>query len=199
MIRNIIITGLGGQGILYISTILRKVLGKKFGKLSGYDNRGGAQRYGHVCSVIRFNDEGLDLPMGLEPPTGTCDFLISLEATEALKFNNKISSRTTLILDSFIMIPTNVRRVDEEYFKIKEIIAHFNKISGSLIIANLRDITEEKFGKQIYTNLFSLGIMLKKSTEFLKLEDFKDFVSEEELTVIKYGMDNVLDTKMEQK
>ncbi|EKD68591.1 MAG: hypothetical protein ACD_47C00534G0002, partial [uncultured bacterium] len=55
-VKNIIITGIGGQGVLYLSAILRGALARKYGAISGYDNRGGAQRLGHVASVIRFDD-----------------------------------------------------------------------------------------------------------------------------------------------
>ncbi len=57
-VKNIIITGIGGQGVLYLSSLLRRALVEKYGAVTGYDVRGGAQRLGHVASIIRFEDSG---------------------------------------------------------------------------------------------------------------------------------------------
>jgi len=190
LIKNIIITGIGGQGVLYLSAMMRKILAVRYGAVSGFDNRGGAQRLGHVCSAIRYSDCGSNKNMAIDFADGSCDFLIALEASEALRFNAKVSRRTTVIMDEFIIPPTNIRRSDSEYFKLDEIRTHFEKIAGKVIIKNFRNISADKFGGHLYANLLMFGEFVKNCGGDAPLEFIKEMVPEDDLEKIRYGCVN---------
>ncbi|HOD40367.1 MAG TPA: 2-oxoacid:acceptor oxidoreductase family protein, partial [Candidatus Wallbacteria bacterium] len=124
-VKNIIITGIGGQGVLYLSSLLRRALVEKYGAVTGYDVRGGAQRLGHVASIIRFEDSGdAARRLAIDFDDGACDFALALEASELLKFNAKLSSRSLAISDEFIINPTNIRRRDGTYYGFEAIKRH---------------------------------------------------------------------------
>jgi len=190
LIKNIIITGIGGQGVLYLSAMMRKLLAVRYEAVSGYDNRGGAQRLGHVSSAIRYFADGSDKHMAIDFADGACDFLIALEASEALRFNAKVSKRTIVIMDEFIIPPTNIRRSDSEYFKLDEIRTHFEKIAGTVIVKNFREISAGKFGGHLYANLLMFGEFIKNCGGDMPLEFVKDMVAEADLEKIRYGCVN---------
>lgn len=176
--------------MLYLSAMLRKLLAVRCGSVSGFDNRGGAQRLGHVCSAIRYSSGGPGEHMAIDFADGACDFLIAMEASEALRFNAKVSKRTVVIMDEFIIPPTNVRRIDSDYFKLDEIRSHFEKNAGSVIVKNFREISAANFGGHLYANLLMFGEFLKKCGGDMPLEFVEGMVSKTDFEKIRYGCVN---------
>jgi len=77
-VKNIVVAGLGGQGVLKVTDILADAL-----FLCGYDVKksevhGMSQRGGSVSSEVRFGDR-VASPM---VPTGECDILAVLDSTQ---------------------------------------------------------------------------------------------------------------------
>ena len=216
-VKNIIITGMGGQGVLYLSSIMRHALLKKYGAITGYDNRGGAQRLGHVASIIRFengfNDEAdgcindgtgaadanIAIPRNTSPQSvstftraldfddGACDYALSLEASELLKFNDKFSGRSLIITDEFIMAPTNIRRADAAYFKFNELKRHFTQITEKFIHGDFRDEAKKIYGAAQAANLLLLGRFIALSAGALELEDINEFCGAKDFDLITRG------------
>lgn len=189
MIKNIVITGIGGQGVLFLSGLVRKAAALKFGAVFGYDNRGGAQRLGHVCSVIRFDTRAEGKSMAIDFPDGACDLLLALEASEALKFNGKISGRTLAVLDEFMIPPTNVRRANKDYFKKDDISRHFTATAGKLVMRPFRIMAEERFGNPLDANLVALGAALSVPESALEPDDFRGIVGREEMKKMIFGFE----------
>lgn len=191
-VKNIIITGIGGQGVLYLSAILRGALALKYGAISGYDNRGGAQRLGHVASVIRFDDgtcAGGGRGPAIDFADSACDFALALEASELLKFNRKFGTRSVVITDEFIMPPTNVRRAGSQYFKFDQIKAHFKGLVKNFIHGDLRGEAARRFGTPLAANLLALGYFIKESGGLLSCGDFKNACSKKDLKIIESILD----------
>lgn len=215
--KNIIITGMGGQGVLYLSSIMRHALLKKYGAITGYDNRGGAQRLGHVASIIRFDDDfkgenggcinggtgageaGLKEMQNARPQSvstftraldfddGACDYALSLEASELLKFNDKLSRRSLIITDEFIMAPTNIRRADSAYFKFSELKRHFTQITERFIHEDFRGEAKKITGGAQAANLLLLGRFIAQSEGALELKDIKDFCGSKDFELVSRG------------
>jgi Pyruvate/2-oxoacid:ferredoxin oxidoreductase gamma subunit len=218
--KNIIITGMGGQGVLYLSSIMRRALLNKYGAITGYDNRGGAQRLGHVASIIRFDDgrgggggadygfnadgggaagnginetkkasqqSGPAFEYALDFDDGACDYALSLEASELLKFNAKLSGRSLIITDEFIMAPTNIRRADAAYFKFSELKRHFTRIVDKFIHCDFRGEAKKISGGAQAANLLLLGRFIAVSGGPLELEDIYKICGGEDFELIKRG------------
>ena len=194
-VKNIIITGIGGQGVLYLSAILRGALARKYGAISGYDNRGGAQRLGHVASVIRFDDrlDAVGESGGRAPAIDfadfACDFAIALEASELLKFNRKFGAESVIITDEYIMPPTNVRRAGGEYFKFDAIKRHFEGMVKNFIHGDLRNLASSRFGNPLAANLIALGRFMKESGGILSCGELESVCSEKDLKIIEIIME----------
>ncbi|HEY3322795.1 MAG TPA: 2-oxoacid:acceptor oxidoreductase family protein [Planctomycetota bacterium] len=84
---SILVTGLGGQGILLVSKVIASACGRKYPFVCRTETRGLSQRGGSVISVVRFSSHAITPVIG---PAGA-DLILSLdllEAARALPFLN---------------------------------------------------------------------------------------------------------------
>jgi indolepyruvate ferredoxin oxidoreductase beta subunit len=77
---NIVLCGLGGQGILFMTRVLAQAALEKGFPVMGAETHGMAQRGGSVISHLRFGDV-----QGSMARSGTVHFLISLDENEAYR------------------------------------------------------------------------------------------------------------------
>lgn len=80
MKSQIVISGVGGQGVLFIAGIFTEAARRKGLKILGAENHGMSQRGGSVTSHLKIGD--FESPLVAE---GDADLLIGLEATETLR------------------------------------------------------------------------------------------------------------------
>jgi indolepyruvate ferredoxin oxidoreductase beta subunit len=77
---NFVLSGLGGQGVLFMTRILAQAALNKGLKVMGAETHGMAQRGGSVVSHLRLGDVKSSLVM-----TGSAHFLLALEENEAYR------------------------------------------------------------------------------------------------------------------
>jgi indolepyruvate ferredoxin oxidoreductase beta subunit len=95
--KNILLVGVGGQGIILVSKILSSALIK-----AGYDIKmsevhGMAQRGGSVTTQIRFGEKVYSPIIG----KGSADFVVAFEKMEAMRWLDYIKPEGKLILNDF--------------------------------------------------------------------------------------------------
>ena len=78
---NIILCGLGGQGVLFMTKILAEAAMQRGQKVMGAETHGMAQRGGSVVSHLRLGDVAGSLIR-----TGTAHFMLALEENEAYRY-----------------------------------------------------------------------------------------------------------------
>ena len=101
---NVLIVGVGGQGVLLASEILCEVA-----KVTGLDAKksevhGMSQRGGIVTSHVRFGRK-IHSPL---IPTGTADVILAFEIAEALRWVHELADGGALIANSQRIVPTIV-------------------------------------------------------------------------------------------
>jgi indolepyruvate ferredoxin oxidoreductase beta subunit len=110
---NILICGVGGQGVVLASALLADLALRK-----GYDVKQGvvkgmAQRGGSVVSNLRFGEKVYSPLI----PKGEVDFLFSTEKLETLRWIEWCSPKTIIIADTLEIYPPAVNRGEMEYPK----------------------------------------------------------------------------------
>lgn len=125
MKNDIILSGVGGQGILSIAAVigLASVQNNLFLKQS--EVHGMSQRGGDVQSHFRLSDK----PVASDIiPLGKADLIISVEPMESLRYLPWLSKQGWLVTNSvpFINIPN--------YPPLEEILAEIKKIRNHIII-----------------------------------------------------------------
>ena len=104
MKKDIILSGVGGQGILSIATEIGKAALKGGLNMKQAEVHGMSQRGGDVQSNLRISDQPIASDL---IPTGNCDLIISLEPMEALRYLPFLSTEGRLVTNEapFINIP----------------------------------------------------------------------------------------------
>jgi indolepyruvate ferredoxin oxidoreductase beta subunit len=110
-VKNVLLVGVGGQGIILASTILSQAA-----LLAGHDVKnnevhGMAQRGGSVVSQIRFGEK-VHSPLIRR---GTAHYLISLEMLEALRYLEFCNSATKVVVNRQKIVPVTVTSGDAVY------------------------------------------------------------------------------------
>lgn len=104
MKKDIILSGVGGQGILSIATIIGDAATRAGLNLKQAEVHGMSQRGGDVQSNLRLSDRPIASDL---IPTGKCDLIISLEPMEALRYLPYLDEEGWLVTNAvpFVNIP----------------------------------------------------------------------------------------------
>ena len=123
--KDIILSGVGGQGILSIATVIGRAALDQNLHLKQAEVHGMSQRGGDVQSNLRLSTERIwsDLI-----PEGECDLILSLEPMEALRYLPWLSKSGWVVTNStpFVNIP--------DYPPMEDIIGELNKIGNVITI-----------------------------------------------------------------
>jgi indolepyruvate ferredoxin oxidoreductase beta subunit len=103
--KNIIIAGVGGQGILLFSNLLSKYYMKRGYELKISDVIGLGQRGGGVESHFRYSNKPVLSPF---IKAGDVDYVISFEQTETLRFLHCMKNDGAILTSTFELTSTSV-------------------------------------------------------------------------------------------
>jgi len=155
---DIILSGVGGQGILSISTIIGEAAVKKGLYLKQAEVHGMSQRGGEVQSHLRISDKPIysDLLQ-----MGKANLIISVEPMESLRYIPFLAPEGWLITNTkpFVNMPN--------YPPIEEILSEIKKIPNHIIIE--ADKIASELGSALAMNMVVLGA----ASEFMPI-DFAD-------------------------
>lgn len=120
MKSDIILSGVGGQGILSIATVLGEAAIKEGLYIKQAEVHGMSQRGGDVQSNLRISSDPI---MSDLIPLGMADLIISLEPMEALRYLPYLSKEGWLITNSepFVNIDNypDMEKLQEEIARVK--------------------------------------------------------------------------------
>lgn len=124
MKTDIILCGVGGQGILSIATIIGEAAIKDGLYIKQAEVHGMSQRGGDVQSNLRISSEPINSDLISE---GQADVIISMEPMEALRYLPYLNKKTGWIITSsvpFVNIPNypDMDKIKEEYSKLKNVV-----------------------------------------------------------------------------
>jgi indolepyruvate ferredoxin oxidoreductase beta subunit len=163
---NIVLTGVGGQGVLTLGMIIAEAALKQ-----GYDVRttelhGLAQRGGSIPFHVRFGKK-MYTPLVLE---GEANLVIGLEPLEALRscYYGSRQHKTMFLIDNDPVVPLSVSVLGEKYPSINEIKNILKDFSDKVIVLNASEIVKKETGSEIAANIYLLGCVFGKKLIPLK-------------------------------
>lgn len=153
---NIILAGVGGQGILTIAKVFGQVAVKQNLFLKQAEVHGMSQRGGAVQSHLRLSSDLISSDL---IPEGAADLIISVEPMEVLRYLPHLSERGWLVTNSspFINIP--------DYPEIKDIEKEIKKTPNHIII------DADKIAKELGSSRASNMVMLGAASRYIGLEN----------------------------
>ncbi len=166
---NIVIAGVGGQGIL---TLKRIIATSAF--LEGYEVKtseihGLSQRGGAVVSHVRFGEE-IYSPMVLE---GEANLIIGLEPLEALRACYYASKEigTIFVVDTRKIQPVSVLVEGKVYPSLDEIKQKLSEFSSKVYLVDASSECVKKFGTILPANIYLFGFCIGAKILPLKKEN----------------------------
>ena len=162
MKKDIILSGVGGQGILSIATVIGKAALKDGLYMKQAEVHGMSQRGGDVQSNLRISDQPIASDL---IPSGKCDLIISLEPMEGLRYLPYLSPEGWLVTNEtpFINIPNYPaeKKVLEEINKLPHKVVGatipFLEIDYTKIQDSIREIFQRKGDAIVEMNLKALA------------------------------------------
>jgi indolepyruvate ferredoxin oxidoreductase beta subunit len=155
MKSDIILAGVGGQGILSIATVLGEAALADGLLIKQAETHGMSQRGGAVYSHMRISDQFISSDL---IPNGTADLILSVEPMESLRYLPYLSKTGYLVtnITPFINIPN--------YPEIEKILAEIRKLPRYIAI------DADAIAKEIGTVRVSNMVMLGAASPFIDIE-----------------------------
>lgn len=169
---NVLMTGVGGQGIILASDILSEVVMRAGFDVKKSEIHGMAQRGGSVMSHVRFAGE-VASPL---IPYGCCDILVSFEELEAARYLPYMNGGTTVIVNRFRLAPPSVIAGKEPY---PDVVPILKGCSGNVYLADGTAVAQA-LGERRALNLVLMGVLSRfiEIPETLWAEVIADMVPE---------------------
>jgi indolepyruvate ferredoxin oxidoreductase beta subunit len=161
MKNNIILTGVGGQGVITAANILGKAALKAGLNVFVSEVHGMAQRGGSVNCTVRIGKV-----YGPLVANGTADAIVSTEPIEALRYINYSNDKTKIITDINPVIPFTVSVGSDMYPDLDKV---FNELrqNGELYTIDANKISTD-IGNIITKNIVLLGALAASNVLIFK-------------------------------
>jgi indolepyruvate ferredoxin oxidoreductase beta subunit len=152
--ENILLVGVGGQGIILASNLLAK-LGLRLGlDVKKSEIHGMSQRGGSVESHVRLAPEVLSPLI----PRGQADFLVCMEQAESLRHLDFPKKEGTILVSNARVIPPSVTAGDEAYPSTEEIRGELEKHFENVYMLDVPELLRE-VGNPRTANIILLGAL----------------------------------------
>jgi indolepyruvate ferredoxin oxidoreductase beta subunit len=150
---DIVLAGVGGQGVLLFAEILGEAAVQEGLNVRVSEVHGMAQRGGAVVSDVRIGEKSL-APTILE---GTADVIVGMEPLEALR-NIKYASPKTLVLLNTMMIKPSGIPQDAVYPSLEAILEKIKIFTNSIITVDAAGVAKS-LGNVNVQNVVMLGAL----------------------------------------
>jgi indolepyruvate ferredoxin oxidoreductase beta subunit len=161
---NIYISGVGGQGIIKTSTVIGEAAMKSNMPVVMSEVHGMAQRGGGVSTELKIGDAYSPILKN-----GSAHLLISFEPMEALRAIPKISTKTSVIVNTSPIYPFNLRESEISYPDIEKVMEELSENSKEVFALDADQVARES-GHILSMNMVMLGCAIAISGFPLKKE-----------------------------
>ncbi len=164
MKKDIILCGVGGQGILSVATIIGEAATKTGVNLKQAEVHGMSQRGGDVQSNLRLSTEPIYSDL---IPKGGCDLIISMEPMEAMRYMPYLAEDGVIVTSNkpFVNIP--------DYPAEEVLFGELNQLPH-VVQLDIEEVAKEA-GNVRSANVVLLG-MAAKYLEIVSPEQLRDAV-----------------------
>jgi len=188
---NVVITGVGGQGVLTLLKILAEAALKQGLDVKTSEVHGLAQRGGAITCNLRFGKKVFSSTVS----EGAANLVISLEEMETLRSCRYASkeTKTNFLVNSYRMYPPTMLLNNEKYPDRKQIADSLKKFGRRVVFVDATAIVKKYLNNTRTANVYLLGRAKKEgflplSRECL-LSAVKEFFPEKHFEINKKAFD----------
>ena len=159
MSYNIFLCGVGGQGLVLLTSVLGSACAKSGIKAVTGEMYGLSQRSGSVFVHMRIGEDAYSPLI----PYGSADILLSLEAIEALRYVEFLKKNGVVLLNNRIVHPPieTSKLVSDKavnYVTMEEIVANLQNWTPSIALINALELAKQA-GNVLAENSVFLGCL----------------------------------------
>jgi len=170
---NVLIAGVGGQGVILISELLGEAAIRSNLSIRGSEVLGMAVRGGPVVSIVRFGSK-IYSPL---IPIGKGDVLIAMELTEALRNINTLSKSSLVVVNTRRIVPYTVSLGISRYPDTEEVLQKLRLAVSQVVTLDAEDLAK-KAGSPLSANVVMLGTLLGTGRLPIEIETIKTVIEE---------------------
>lgn len=170
---NIVLAGVGGQGILLAAEILGTAALKEGLNVRVSEIHGMAQRGGAVISNVRIGEKVL-APTVLE---GTADMLLGFEPLETLRNLKFASEKTLVLMNNEAIAPPELTTKMMNYPSLDEITEKINLFTKNVVVMEAAKLAE-KAGSILTRNIVLIGGLAATGEMPVQTESLKEAMRE---------------------
>ena len=148
---NIIITGVGGQGVITLLSIINEAAFIEGYDLKSSELHGLSQRGGSVEVHVRFGKKVFS-PL---VPEGSADLIIGLETLEGLRAFSHAGKQTKFLINKY-SLPFDGSPKEEE------VIEQLKKLTKQIDLVPASDICKDKLQNEVVSTVYLLGVAVNK-------------------------------------
>ena len=148
---NIILTGVGGQGIITLLSLINEAALIEGNDVKSSELHGLSQRGGSVEAHVRFGKEVFS-PM---VSNGQVDLIIATEITEGLRESIRAGKQTKILANDYFLAFSEQISKDEVTSKLKE-------LKNELLLVPASQICRDKLQNEIVCTVYLLGYASNK-------------------------------------
>jgi indolepyruvate ferredoxin oxidoreductase, beta subunit len=149
---NVLMAGVGGQGIILMSELLGEAATADNLRVRGSEVLGMAVRGGSVTSRIRFGSQ----VYGPLIPVGKTHLMIATEPLEALRNVTSMSRSSMIVLNTCQVAPVPVLLGKARYPSIDEILLKLKRFSDKVVALDALELARQA-GNTLSANIVMLG------------------------------------------
>lgn len=166
---NILIAGVGGQGVIMLSELLGEAIVDEGLKIRGSEVLGMAVRGGSVFSNLRIGED----VFGPLTPTGKCDIMLALEPTEALRNLVFLSESSLVILNINTIEPFTCAIGQSTYPSLDEILNTLVPVVNRVVNVDAAALASEA-GNLQSSNIVMLGALFGSGKIPMSIDKMKE-------------------------
>jgi indolepyruvate ferredoxin oxidoreductase beta subunit len=170
---NMLISGVGGQGVILMSELLGEAAVRDKLRVRGSEILGMAVRGGSVTSAIRLGED----VYGPLIPMGKCSALVGMEPSEALRNITCLSSSSLVLLNTAATVPFTVPLGQTSYPSLETILEKLKKATEKLVQLDAARLAKEA-GSHLATNVVMLGALFGTERLPIKLATIRKVIEE---------------------
>jgi len=170
---NVVLAGVGGQGILLASQILGIAALKEGLNVVVSEIHGMAQRGGAVVSHVRMGSK-VYAPTVMD---GKADAILGLEPLEALRNIKYASTETLVLVSTETLVPAGVSVEPINYPRLETILDAIKGFTEKIVLVDALKLAREA-GSVITRNVVMLGALAATKILPLKSEALKETIKE---------------------
>jgi indolepyruvate ferredoxin oxidoreductase beta subunit len=152
MTYNVLIVGVGGQGVLLASRVIGEAAMRECQEVVMSEVHGMAQRGGSVSAAVRFGKGALS---PLVPKAGA-DLILGFEPVETYRALTYAKQGTVVVTDVNPIVPMTVTSGNEKYPEVGELLSAMRK-SGLKVISLDATQAAEEAGARVTVNSVLIG------------------------------------------